>query len=226
MGVSDFLEDEYDRITADHLQPQSIKSFGEDSPFFSDLFKGRCWPVVTSSFLNTTTQGLQFDMDKNIKQGASGSISFITDIDEELENITNPAEQKKAPVIYFLPEHKRVSNFISLQKWRGTVLKVYQDCFLSRLVDIQQDVPDEEAEIYLDEISDEDLSLIEPGSVFYWSIGYHIDPSGQRKRSSIIRFRRLPEWRTEEIEKAQKRAEQIRTLLGAESSNGQIARHR
>lgn len=223
MGVSVFLKDDLDRVTVDYLQPKSIKSFGEEASFFPDLFTDRYWPVVTRSFLNTTTYEVQVNMGKDLNKGTSRPINLNVDIHEGLENIANLDEQKEVPLIYFLPEHKRASNFKSLQKWRGTVLEVYKDCFLARLVDIQQDTADEEAEIYLTEISDEDLSLIEPGAVFYWSIGYHVDPSGQRKRSSIIRFRRLPEWRTEELEKAQNRADQIRTSWGIESSNGQIA---
>ena len=53
----------------------------------------------------------------------------------------------------------------------------------------------EEAEILKSEISDEDLSYIELGAVFYWNIGYHVDSSGQRRRASVIRFRRLPVWK-------------------------------
>ena len=56
------------------------------------------------------------------------------------------------------------------------------------------------------EIYDEDLSLIQDGSVFYWSTGYHVNFSGQRKRASIIRFRRLPVWTPMELKEAEVRA--------------------
>ncbi len=69
-------------------------------------------------------------------------------------------------------------------------------------------------EILLSEISDEDLQLIDVGAVFYWNIGYQTNPSGSRTRSSIIRFRRLPVWRFEELSEAQKKAEKTLIALG------------
>jgi len=89
---------------------------------------------------------------------------------------------------------------------------VFDEYFLARLVDMESPSPDEEADILKKEISDEDLQLIEPGAVFYWNIGYQVDPSGQRKRASVIRFRRLPIWTPQELADAKRWAEN--TLSG------------
>lgn len=106
--------------------------------------------------------------------------------------------------------------FISLQKWVGTVIEVGEHSFFAQLVDLTGGGNDEEAEFPLEEVSKDDLDLITRGAIFYWNIGYHDKVSGQRIRSSLIRFRRLPIWSKEEINKARDEAERIRESLGWE----------
>ena len=103
--------------------------------------------------------------------------------------------------------------FVPLQKWEGTILQVLDDSFFARLVDLMSGGPDEEAEFPIEEVSDADRSLVEPGAVFYWNIGYIDSVSGQRTRASVIRFRRLPTWRSEELERAKRRAQRVSDLL-------------
>ena len=92
------------------------------------------------------------------------------------------------------------------------MIEVGEDTFLARLTPIVGEGPDQEAEIYLDEVDEEERSLIEPGAVFYWSIGYLDTPSG-RKRQSVIRLRRLPAWTRRELEAARVEAARLRDLL-------------
>ncbi|MCI0454176.1 MAG: hypothetical protein L0Y68_04175 [Candidatus Dadabacteria bacterium] len=99
--------------------------------------------------------------------------------------------------------------FLSLQKWEGNVIEVMKDYFLAKLVDLTAPGADEQAEIPLEEVSIEDLDLVVPGAIFYWNIGYEDESNGQRKRTSIIRFRRLPAWSQSEIKEAKKEAEEI-----------------
>ena len=72
----------------------------------------------------------------------------------------------------------------------------------------------EEAEFDLRQVSPEDYSLLKPGAVFYWHIGYSIRTSGQRTNESVVRFRRLPAWQESEIVEAQKRAEKLAEEIG------------
>lgn len=116
--------------------------------------------------------------------------------------------------IISLKTEPRQSAFVSLQKWEGVVVEVLSDSFLTRLVDLTRTGPDEEAEFPLDEVSEEDRPLIRPGAIFYWNIGYHNSYSGQRTRTSIIRFRRLPAWTREEIEAAKREAERLGQSIG------------
>jgi len=93
-------------------------------------------------------------------------------------------------------------------------LKVQDNSFIARLVDQTTAGPEEEAEIALEEVPFGDRSLVVPGAVFYWNIGYSDSLSGQRTRVSEIRFRRLPVWQPEELERAKSDAEQLRETLG------------
>jgi hypothetical protein len=77
------------------------------------------------------------------------------------------------------------------QKWEGYVTWVGHDSFGARLVPIIGEGPEQEADIYLEEVDEEDRHLVEPGAIFYWSIGYYQANHG-RMGASIIRYRRLP----------------------------------
>ena len=126
--------------------------------------------------------------------------------------------QLARPVRDFVPRLRRSSEAAgtssSSERWEGVVLEVADGTFRARLVDLDRHAPDEDAEIYWSEVSDEDKDLVEPGAVFYWSIGYYTDRMGQRVRRSLIRFRRLPTWTERELEDARLEAEKTARILG------------
>ncbi|NOX62147.1 MAG: hypothetical protein GXP42_09420 [Chloroflexi bacterium] len=106
-------------------------------------------------------------------------------------------------------------SFKAIQKWEGYVIEVYEDTFLARLIPIVGEGTDQNAEIYIEEVEPADRVLIEPGAVFYWSIGYLDKPSG-RHRDSYIRFRRLPAWSQRELDAAKRKANRLKELLNVE----------
>ena len=106
-------------------------------------------------------------------------------------------------------------SFHPLQEWEGHVLEVSNETFLARLIPIQGEGQDQEAEIYLEEVDQADRALIEPGAVFYWSIGYLDRPSG-RMRASMLRLRRLPNWTKRDVLQAEGEAEQMKALFADE----------
>lgn len=123
-------------------------------------------------------------------------------------------DARTIPMFSVPPKNKPVKEYFSaLQKWEGFVIEVGDDVFRARLIPIAGEGPDQEAGIYISEISDGDRSLLRPGAVFYWSIGYLERPSG-RIRASIIRFRRLPRWTTDEISEGESKVHALRDLLG------------
>ena len=115
----------------------------------------------------------------------------------------------KTPV----PSVKKVTllqnRFVSLQKWQGEVIEVKGDTFWARLKDLTTKGVEEEAEFAIEEVSEEDKKLIKPGGVFYWNIGYQVSYQGQQTKVSIIRFRRLPAWKKEELDAAKNRAQKV-----------------
>lgn len=121
---------------------------------------------------------------------------------------------KRETVIPYLKPIKTQSKFTALQKWEGFVLKVDKETFTARLIDIKNQGVEEEAEIYLTEVTEEDYPLLQPGAIFYWSIGYFDHYSGQRFNTGMIRFRRLPGFSKQEIGLAQEKAQEIRLLFG------------
>ncbi len=109
---------------------------------------------------------------------------------------------------------KKQDKFIALQKWAGYVIEIGEEVFTARLTDLKNKGIEEDAEIYLTEVSEEDRPLLLPGAVFYWSIGYRDDYNGQRHNEGFIRFRRLPAFSRKDIDRAQQEAEKIREAFG------------
>lgn len=117
--------------------------------------------------------------------------------------------------LFSLPRQKQPREFFKiLQKWEGYVINVGRESFWARLIPIVGEGNDQDAEILIDEIDEEDRSLLEPGSLFYWSIGYLDRPSG-RLRASLIRFRRLPLWSQDDLGKAEIEARRLIDLFNA-----------
>lgn len=79
--------------------------------------------------------------------------------------------------------------------------------FSVKLVDLSGDEPDEEAEVDFEEVSADERSLIAVGAVFLLHIGYATSEGGQRSRTSILRFRRLPVWTEAELSSARRTAQ-------------------
>jgi hypothetical protein len=82
--------------------------------------------------------------------------------------------------------------FIVMEYWEGVVDEIFDTYFRAHILSLTTPEGDEVAEVYRTEVSPADEPLLRPGAVFYWTIGYEDAPSGQRKRQSFLRFRRLP----------------------------------
>lgn len=109
---------------------------------------------------------------------------------------------------------KKPRVFNSTLKCEGLVLSVEGDEFTAKLIDLNKIAADEIAVFPFNEISDDDKRLVQPGAVFYWNVGYETLPSGQKNRSSVIRFRRLPAWSPKDLQKAEERADHLQKILG------------
>jgi hypothetical protein len=102
-------------------------------------------------------------------------------------------------------------SFDPLQEWEGRVVEVKDDRFFANLLDITagKHFEEEIAEFPLDDVSDIDRPLLRPGAIFRWLIGYARRSSGTKYRVSSIVFRRLPQWTSIDIVRAETEATRI-----------------
>lgn len=138
---------------------------------------------------------------------------FIDKISIEDNTLPNLSESVP-PIFYYKDRIYDSIRFISLQKWEGyvTEIDVRKNTFTAKLIDLIDNRNVEIAEFSLEEVEEEDRNMIELGAVFYWNIGYYEAPDG-RHRTSLIRFRRMPGWREQDIQSAKKIADNISSQL-------------
>lgn len=130
-------------------------------------------------------------------------------------------------------EHRRVSDPIRkdsfgirfprdriklLQQWECVVSEVHADCVECEMHDLtDESKPVECAEIYLDEFNEFDRALLCEGTVFYWSIGHETKRTGQVRRYSDLRVRRMPALTNLKKREIGERVRQLSELLDANS---------
>ena len=89
-----------------------------------------------------------------------------------------------------------------LQQWEGTVVEVKNGSFGARMKNLTDTTgPEEWATMLVDEVTEDERHLVQPGAIFYWSVGYLTEPSGQRRTASSTYFRRLPAWTVDGLER-------------------------
>lgn len=102
--------------------------------------------------------------------------------------------------------------FYKTQKWIGHVIEIRDDEFVAKLEDITKGGTNEIGEFDINEISEEDKSLLKTGATFYWSIGYANEGS-QVKKESIIRFQRVFNWDEDDYNESLDRASNLSDKL-------------
>jgi hypothetical protein len=94
-----------------------------------------------------------------------------------------------------------------LQQWEALVTEVTDDAEWAEIIDLTD--PSNAAEVVeipFAEFAVSDRPLLQPGSVFYWSIGYETSPGGTIRRVSEIRVRRTAAWSPRTIASLKARA--------------------
>lgn len=145
---------------------------------------------------------------KNLLEGLS-----ISQVQLPGLNLSENIEMYKGPDFPIEHFNKRVVNeneyyYSKTQNWLGHIESISQNSFFAKLKDLTNGGTDEIVELEIEEVSDEDKSLICIGAAFYWSIGYSHE-NGQVSRKSIIRFQRLIELTEDDINLALDRANEI-----------------
>lgn len=133
------------------------------------------------------------------------SIKFrLEDIKKEAK-VVNTASIFQNSIPFFFPQLKN-SNFdtkdyiCGSQNWVCYVLNIQEDTFSAKLYDKSDPSTYEVAEFEIKEVPRGDRNLIREGAIFYWSVGYANNKSGQIIKLSLIRFRRSINWSSNEME--------------------------
>ena len=106
-----------------------------------------------------------------------------------------------SPLIRLKTSHIPHRKFKVLQQFECAVTSIQGASFDAELSDLTDPTkPIEFATFPVTEVSPPDLSLLIPGCVFYWILGYETREGGQITRVSEIRFRRSPRWSRRAIE--------------------------
>ncbi len=147
----------------------------------------------------TTTQDMNSSTDSNV----------VTKTDVIASPIVSPPVRKDDLVIR--PAEKRIT---LLQQWECIVSRVMGDCVECEMHDLTDESRSvEQAEVYLDEFSHFDRALLQEGAVFYWSIGHETSSTGQVRRYSELRVRRMPRLSQLRKREISREAEHLSELL-------------
>lgn len=119
-----------------------------------------------------------------------------------------------------LPPVKRVTDlrvrFVAMKEWEGRVTSVDRDAdvFWAGLIDLTSgDTQEfEQAEFSFSNVQDYDRDLVRPGAIFRWVIGTRFI-AGTKERSSRVIFRRLPAWSKSDIERIEREADALESLI-------------
>ncbi|QHE76788.1 hypothetical protein [Hydrogenophaga sp. PBL-H3] len=106
---------------------------------------------------------------------------------------SNAQAQRTLPIS---KEEKETVAFKLLEAWTGRVEHVDTESgvFDAQVSSEHQAGILENAQFNFEEISEDDLDLIKPGALFYWSVGYRVDKFGRRSTESSLRFKRGKIW--------------------------------
>lgn len=110
--------------------------------------------------------------------------------------------------------------FELLQQWEGTIDGATSEEVSATIRDLsQRHMPEEIVVLPREEFSQSDAPLLEPGAVFYWSIGYRITPTGTKERVSFLRMRRVPQPTRRQAERVKERTQELLRLFGRDGGD-------
>lgn len=100
----------------------------------------------------------------------------------------------------------------SSQNWIGHIISINEVSFKAKLIDKSNPTTYEIADFDLTDIDEGDLTLLENGAVFYWSVAYGIIRR-QVTKMSFLRFKRSIPLEIEEFDLIHENAHRVNNLL-------------
>ena len=97
-----------------------------------------------------------------------------------------------------------------IEVWEGEVKSVDYDAQMMYVYLRSKftQAPDHSGEIALEWITDQDKDLVRPGAVFYWTL-YKETRRGSIRNSQELRFRRLPSWSKNQLQRIEAEASKL-----------------
>jgi hypothetical protein len=165
------LDERISRETNSHVR-ESISE-----PETKRLRKGDWWYLESSTLSeNASTNGEEPETAELTMPQSGPAIKTIRPVSKDLGIVTLEGDRK-----------------VLLQQWECVVLERQGDVVCCELHDLTDESnPVEYAEVLLREFNTWDLPLLVEGSVFYWSLGHLRRQTGQVKRFTEFRLRRMP----------------------------------
>lgn len=114
--------------------------------------------------------------------------------------------------------YKTLAIFESIQKWKGYVIKVEDESFKARLIDLTNGGSDEIAEFSIFDISENERESLDIGKIFYWNIGRK-EYLGQLEKTSRIRFQKVIKWDLDIVNKVKSKVDEYLRVPEANNEN-------
>lgn len=187
------------------------KVWKTSSDITDEFFHKIGWPAIEVKDIPVTEHMILEPPDFHDREnGKNDILSTIPD-----KKVKESGEQEQTTSLSQSKPYNKPFNVI--QKWEGKVLEVGEETFTAELIPLKGEEGELIAEIYIDEqIDEDDLSLLRPGSIFYWTIGYKKDP--YTMTISLIRFRRIPPITKGQLLKANIQASKLKAFFDAKKS--------
>jgi hypothetical protein len=123
-------------------------------------------------------------------------------------------------VQFLLSRMRSAPREITLQEWEGRVEQLDGRFIIARLVDITagENEETEEVELPIDDVTEADQALLQPGAIFRWILGYSY-ASGRKERFARVVVRRLPIWTEREMQEADQEASELHDAIFGSSED-------
>jgi hypothetical protein len=184
-------------------------------------------PITTtagaSGLVTFRPEAVQFrQQKKNFIARNEASDNTNIDVEAITPNADEPAPQSVgiSPVRFPWNRLRAAPREITLQEWEGRVERLDGRFVIARLVDITANETEEteEVELPIDDVTEADQPLIQPGAIFRWILGYSY-VSGRKERFARVVVRRLPVWTEREMRAADQEASELHDAIFGSSDN-------
>ena len=125
----------------------------------------------------------------------------------DVDRLVAPLSARRPPPSPLL----RARSFNPLMEWEGYVESIGDEDFVVKMADVRSEngLPSEMATFSKEDLNEYDKDLLQEGAIVRWVIGMERLASGQRRRVSMLHFRRLPAHTAADFARAKSKAQEL-----------------